>query len=441
MQQASWIFGLLLTGSLLGAGNPVFSQGISERERLRSHWPIPGSANLNVPHALTQKMEATRQLSLALELINDDAFMQKLGNSQLSKEERTKLTALRDAFKNDQLVISPIILTQFESALKNSEEQYLDPEAMATLREILDKGSSSSPREGQQGSRSSPSDANSSQTPSQDRIQSGANTAHRDDSGKEMNGASSHSRGVVAEWLLKQLEKSPELQEFARDFRRDFHNRDRLPLGSWGDSWGDNLAQMVGPILPKSEIWMEKILPQIRDIPLPSFGGLRLPEIKAPPLPSMEMPVLGVPDISSPKTGMGLLLVPVLVIFAVVVWKVMQKINRHKAGGEKLPRRQSLESLLGPWSVSPSALRTKEDLIRAFEYLSLMKLGPEARSWNHREIARELGGIHEERRRAAGHLAGLYEQARYAPDVGPIPTDAMQIARHELAFLAGGTGA
>jgi hypothetical protein len=346
------------------------------------------------------------------------------------------LDALRDAFKN------PDIWEQFQSALKNWEKEDLKLEDLATLKEIVEIGAP--PGEGHQGSRVSPPNANSSQQPqSPNGINSGSNALNGDESGKEMSAAPSQSRGVVAEWLLKQLEKSPQLQEFAQDFRRDFQNRDQMPLGSWGDSWGDNLAQMIRPILPNSEIWIEKVLPHIRDIPLPSFGRMKLPEfnVTPPALPSLEMPVLGVPAVSSPNTGMGLLLVPVLVIFAVVVWKVMQKIDWHKSGRGTLLRPHNLESRLAPWSISRNALQTKEDLVRAFEYLSLMKLGPEARSWNHREIARELGGNQEDRRRAAGHLAGLYEQARYAPDIGSMPPDAMQIARHELSFLAGGTGA
>jgi hypothetical protein len=80
---------------------------------------------------------------------------------------------------------------------------------------------------------------------------------------------------------------------------------------------------------------------------------------------------------------------------------------------------------------------TRQDLIRAFEYLSLLRLGPAARTWNHRAIAERLGAAEAERRRVAGRLATLYEQARYAPAGDPLPEGAFQEARRELGFLAG----
>jgi hypothetical protein len=73
-----------------------------------------------------------------------------------------------------------------------------------------------------------------------------------------------------------------------------------------------------------------------------------------------------------------------------------------------------------------------EDLIRAFEYLSVLKLGPEARHWNHRTIAAGLGGGE-----AAGHLADLYERARYAEPAEPLDAEALPAVRRELTDLAG----
>jgi hypothetical protein len=79
-------------------------------------------------------------------------------------------------------------------------------------------------------------------------------------------------------------------------------------------------------------------------------------------------------------------------------------------------------------------------LIRAFEYLSLLLLGPDARSQNHRTIAAQLGGPADEdaaRHRAAQDLAAVYEQARYAPAAEPLSTAALASARRDLCFLAG----
>src|SRR5207244_2108340 len=106
---------------------------------------------------------------------------------------------------------------------------------------------------------------------------------------------------------------------------------------------------------------------------------------------------------------------------------------------------------LGPWPVAPANITTRDDVIRAFEYLSLLWLGPPARNWNHEVIAGHLGEEHKveagppalmtwdplAQRRAADELAALYERARYAPPGDPLPADALAVARRDLCFLPG----
>jgi hypothetical protein len=92
---------------------------------------------------------------------------------------------------------------------------------------------------------------------------------------------------------------------------------------------------------------------------------------------------------------------------------------------------------LGPWPVRPEAVRTRDELVRAFEYLALLLLGPAARSRNHREIAAGLGEHSMAHEAAAERLAGLYEQARYAPPHDPLPDADLAAARADLCLLAG----
>src|SRR5207248_3213322 len=81
--------------------------------------------------------------------------------------------------------------------------------------------------------------------------------------------------------------------------------------------------------------------------------------------------------------GAGLLLLLLLVPgLALLAWKA------RGDGREAAGRRAEL----GPWPVKPSAVASRDDFIRAFEYLALLCLGPEARSYNHREVAARLGG-------------------------------------------------
>jgi hypothetical protein len=96
---------------------------------------------------------------------------------------------------------------------------------------------------------------------------------------------------------------------------------------------------------------------------------------------------------------------------------------------------------LGPWPVAPGAVASRTDLVRAFEYLSLLLLGRRARNWNHRAIAAQMGGELDERRRAATQLATLYERARYAPDDESLPEETVAEFRRDLCLLAGVPGA
>jgi hypothetical protein len=68
-----------------------------------------------------------------------------------------------------------------------------------------------------------------------------------------------------------------------------------------------------------------------------------------------------------------------------------------------------------PWPVSPSEVKTREDVVKAFEYLSVSKCGDDAINWHHHQIAQRIGGDEPDRREAAARLAHLYEKARYTP--------------------------
>ena len=91
---------------------------------------------------------------------------------------------------------------------------------------------------------------------------------------------------------------------------------------------------------------------------------------------------------------------------------------------------------LGPWPVDPAAIQTRTQLVQAFEYLSLLRLGSGARSWNHLQIAAGLGD-NSDSREAADQLASLYEQARYVPGAESLSPAAAQTARRTLTVLAG----
>lgn len=135
---------------------------------------------------------------------------------------------------------------------------------------------------------------------------------------------------------------------------------------------------------------------------------------------------------SSSGSGWQVLLWFVLgLALLVLLWKIVTSQRRPADGVRPLQP-------LGPWPVQPSAVTTREELVRAFEYLTLLCLGPAARCWNHLQIADQLSGHQQlDRREAAAQLARLYEQARYAPSREPLPAADLVAARRHLCFLAG----
>jgi hypothetical protein len=117
---------------------------------------------------------------------------------------------------------------------------------------------------------------------------------------------------------------------------------------------------------------------------------------------------------------------------AVIGWQLMMK----RVGTSGRPR---AETAIGPWPVAPSAVASRDDLIRAFEYLAMLRLGAAGRTSNHRAVASRLNEreLDTSRRAAAGELARLYERARYEPQPGPLPEADLAAARHDLTLLAG----
>lgn len=92
---------------------------------------------------------------------------------------------------------------------------------------------------------------------------------------------------------------------------------------------------------------------------------------------------------------------------------------------------------LGPWPVDPRQISTREDVVKAFEYLSVLICGPSARTWTHTTVADALSELAASQAETAMLLARLYELARYAPIDEPLTQDELAEARHLVCSLAG----
>jgi hypothetical protein len=92
---------------------------------------------------------------------------------------------------------------------------------------------------------------------------------------------------------------------------------------------------------------------------------------------------------------------------------------------------------LGPWPVDPRRINSREDVVKAFEYLSVLICGASAKTWTHNTIADALTEIATTHGETAIMLARLYELARYAPLDEPLTHDEIMEARELVCGLAG----
>ena len=92
---------------------------------------------------------------------------------------------------------------------------------------------------------------------------------------------------------------------------------------------------------------------------------------------------------------------------------------------------------LGPWPIDPRRIHTREDVVKAFEYLSGLICGASAKTWTHSTIADALAELAATHGETAVQLARLYELARYAPLDEPLTRDELMEARELVCGLAG----
>jgi hypothetical protein len=225
------------------------------------------------------------------------------------------------------------------------------------------------------------------------------------------------------------LAESPAVQRMVAEL-------DRVQIGdnpvfsewmSWGTELPERLANWGSRFSPNIP-WL-RIDWTLPDVPLPSPGGGRTRGGSMPAVSEHSQDDLGPVGLVLGLTLLG----------SIGMWFVL--------GGwiHKLALRRRELRRLGPWPVRPEAVHSREELVRAFEYLSLLKLGPAARTRNHRDLAVHLGDNNgsgtPHRRHAAEQLAVLYAQARYAPPAEVLPEPDLAVARRALSFLAGAPGA
>lgn len=216
------------------------------------------------------------------------------------------------------------------------------------------------------------------------------------------------------------IRDSPAWQQAMLDLRRAVRQQ--------AEGRGIDLERLVGGWkLPDLKLDLKGI-DRVRNVSLPHFN-VRLPGLGGWGGRGLRAPA--VPGVSVPGVSLALVWGLLAVVLAVVAWRLLARARR---GGGDLPSGWQL----GPWPLDPAQVATRAELVRAFEYLSLLRLGPEARACNHRALARRLAqGEGPEQRTAAERLADLYEGSRYAPGPEPLGPDEVAAARRGLCLLAG----
>jgi hypothetical protein len=230
------------------------------------------------------------------------------------------------------------------------------------------------------------------------------------------------------EHLPESVRNSPEVQNLFRRLSESAADALRTPAG--GDGLDAQLARLEGH-WETIRNWMPKEMPAVlRQIHIPDLSrfapSVQMPHVELAP-PSMP----SAPHFGGGRVDLGGAVNVILVVLGVVV---VAGILWHFRGG-RISNAGSGGRVLGPWPLDPARVASREELIRAFEYLSLLRCGEPARTWHHRAIAERLGGTEAERRAAAERLATLYEHARYTPVTGGEPD--WSAAREPLTLLAG----
>jgi len=420
IQPASW---LLLSATLAVAQAP-------DGEANRSHVPVPSLGGDQDPMKLFQKRW---QYANALK------ELRKQHPNLLTPE---KVKELAKQFKNIDLK-DPKVRSQLEALLrKQNPKMKLTPEQIEALERLVKEAF---PESGKSPWGELPPGVEPKPMPSDPPEEKGGPAPAEDR--PEPNSPEERERQAEAQ---AQAEAARQLTQLARGLQRvagnlndsptlkqTFQDLGAMALRHAGERPNGSTSQLNAQLAQLNRLgnqgggWFEKNWPHLRSMDLPRLSAPRLPSVpwRRPALP--EMPA----SVGAVGTNAGFwkaMLTAVLVVSLIVALaKLLGRwtIWRRKAAGD--------DWKLGPWPVSPAAVRTRADLIRTFEYLSLLRLGRQTRTWNHRAISRHLVGDQSSERLAATQLADLYEQARYAPAEEPLSEETLETYRRDLCLLAG----
>ncbi len=238
----------------------------------------------------------------------------------------------------------------------------------------------------------------------------------------------------VRDWLKDWMER-------AQDSRFGEHLRGSP---AWQKTL-DNLQQPVRPPAGRADDWgLEKLRSRLlapeqwqnlNAKVLERLGNLRpgrMPRLNlsAPSLPRGAFPPVAAPSLPT-FAALGTVAVWLLIVglAALLLWQLSRWVQRPGS-------RRRAAAGPRPWPVDPGRVSTRTGLIRAFDHLALLALGPAARTWHHRAVADALAPPSGALADDAVRLAALYELARYTEGPEELPPQTRDRARQALLSLA-----
>ena len=303
---------------------------------------------------------------------------------------------------------------------KRLQEQFLgkSPEADKLLKQLLEN-KSPPPSDALSPSPATPPDA---EKILQDAFQPGSLSENED----MMNMLNSLAERLESSKLGRMLVDSPAWQDMMMDLHLGGLGGGLGGLGQTGPLPFKGLPQLPEWIKPQSgrifqQDWSWR--PNFSNLPLPDLNGWRpqisLPRVSFPGVrvPGFSGPPLRAPSFSGGAPGnyqaLGWLLL--CTVAAVLLWILWSR------SGQNVPAAR--RPTLGDWPIAPDQVTTRGQLILAFDYLALLRLGEQAAYWNHRTIAFNLSLQQRPQARraesvqsahATERLAAIYETVRYA---------------------------
>jgi hypothetical protein len=177
----------------------------------------------------------------------------------------------------------------------------------------------------------------------------------------------------------------------------------------------------------------DSALARLRDLPTPKLPqwAPSPPRFSPPNFSAPKLSAPRLPDLSAASIGTILTWLLCLILFALLGWQATRWLGKQSAkalGARPLP---------GAWPVPPDLVTTRAELIQAFDYLAILKLGMQAKPWNHRAVAKGISAQIEAQSQPAEQLADLYEQARYTQGDERLTEWEREQARDALLRLAG----